>query len=45
MRPKKPSRREMEATCDALGPEDGLDPRDFLRKTEGKVISWGYRSP
>jgi ribosome-binding factor A len=34
---RKHPRKEMLSLTDALGPEDGSDPRDFFRKREGKV--------
>jgi ribosome-binding factor A len=39
MNSKKPTRKEILASCDEVGPEDGLDPRRFLRKTTGKVVN------
>lgn len=32
MNPSKTSREEMLSSCGELGPEDGVDPRDFHRK-------------
>ena len=37
MRFKRISRKELLSSCAALGPEDGSDPRDFIKKPTGKV--------
>lgn len=34
---RKVRRSEMLRSCDALGPEDGSDPREFFRKPSGRV--------
>ncbi len=34
---KKPSRAEILSSCADVGPDDGIDPRDFFRKPSGKV--------
>lgn len=32
MKPRKRSRKEMVASCDEIGPDDGSDPRTFFQK-------------
>jgi len=36
MKRKAPSQRQMRALCSELCPEDGIDPRDVIRKTAPK---------
>ena len=36
MKAKKPSHRQISSFCDAIGPEDGLDPRSFFRQGSGR---------
>jgi ribosome-binding factor A len=39
MRSKRFSRKDLLSSCDAIGPEDGADPRDFFRKSSGRVTN------
>jgi ribosome-binding factor A len=36
---EKPSRKEISLSCDEAGPEDGTDPKTFLRKSTRKVVN------
>jgi len=39
MKSRKSLRTDLLRLCAQPGPEDGLDPRDFFRKSEGKVAN------
>jgi ribosome-binding factor A len=39
MSTRKPSRREMLSSCAEVGPEDGMDPRDFQRQAAPRVAN------
>jgi ribosome-binding factor A len=39
MSSKKPSRKDLLSSCDAVGEDDGLDPRQFLRKARPRVAN------
>jgi ribosome-binding factor A len=36
---KKPSQQEILRSCDEAGPEDGADPKTFLRKSTRRVVN------
>ena len=39
MKRKQPSRKDLLASCDSVGPEDGLDPKRYFRAAPSKVAN------
>src|SRR5262245_49291543 len=39
MKRKQPSRKDLFASCDAPGPDDGADPRVFFRKVSERKVN------
>jgi ribosome-binding factor A len=37
MKSRKPTRKELLSSCTDVGPDDGVDPRDYFRKSSNRV--------